>query len=393
MSTAWWRDTWLIARREIDERFGARSFRITTVVMMIAVAAAVIIPTLVTHHHKVQQVGVLGKPDPVLTQAAITAGRVTGNRVRIRPVASRETARRQLRSGALVAVIADGREVLIKQQPVSGTTPAGATFTGALAQLVGLARKLPPGAVGSALTSGIALPVHAIEAPPKSRASRFTGLGVDLVIYIVIFFYGVRITQSVGEEKTSRVVEVLLATVRPTQLLTGKVIGFGAVAFAQMLALGATFAVCGVAVGSAVHDTAAGVALMGALWLVLGYALYCSSFAAVGAMITRQADASGAALPLLIPLIVTYSLSNGVLFGDANSFYHVLAFIPWTAPVAMPTMFAVGAAPAVEVLVSALLCVLATIATARLAGVIYRRSVMQTGARVRLRQALRASAG
>ena len=87
---------------------------------------------------------------------------------------------------------------------------------------------------------------------------------MDLLIYFVIFFYGMVITQSVGEEKTSRVVEVMLAAVRPTQLLTGKVIGFAGLAFAQMLVAGATFVVCGIAVGShALRGTAGTVALMG----------------------------------------------------------------------------------------------------------------------------------
>lgn len=108
-------------------------------------------------------------------------------------------------------------------------------------------------------------------------------------------------------------------------------------------------------------------------------------------MITRQADAANAAFPLLIPLIVAYTLANAVLFGGASSFYHVLAFIPWTAPVAMPTLFAIGVAPAWEMIAFALLCVIATIATFRLAGLVYQRSVMQTSARVRLREALRPS--
>jgi ABC-type Na+ efflux pump permease subunit len=281
----WWGDTWLVARREIDERSRAKSFWITTAIMILAVVAAVVIPAIVSHNHNTEKVGVLGAGDPALTRAAIEAGRVTGNRVQVPPVASLDAARSELRSGTLTAVIGNGGEVLIKQQPVSGTTSSTATFSGA----------------------------------------------------------------------TSRVVEVMLATLRPTQLLTGKVISFAALAFAQMLALGATFAICGIAVGShAIRGTAGSVALIGGLWLTLGFALYCSAFAAAGALITRQADASNAVLPLLIPLIVAYSLSNGVLFNGANSFYHVLAFIPWTAPVAMPTMFAIGAAPAWQVIASAL---------------------------------------
>ena len=143
MTAAWWRDTWLIARREIEERSRARSFRITTAIMILAVAAAVVIPAIVSHHHKIEKVGLLGASDPALRQAAIAAGRVTGNRVQVVAVASLDAARAELRSGALAAVIIDGRELLIKQQPVSGTSSSTATFSGALAELVGVAQRLP----------------------------------------------------------------------------------------------------------------------------------------------------------------------------------------------------------------------------------------------------------
>ncbi|MDQ6776521.1 MAG: ABC transporter permease [Actinomycetota bacterium] len=390
MSAAWWRPTWLIVRREVDERLRAKSFRIVTVIVMLAVAAAVVIPALVKGHHNFEKVGVVGPTDPAIARAALEAGRVTGNGVTVLPVPSLAAARAQLRSGALNVAVVNGREVLVKQQPLSGSNSSSASLAGALAQLVGLERRLPAQAAASALTGGLALPVRGVEAPPRSLASRFTALGANLLIYIIIFFYGIRIAQSVGEEKTSRVVEVLLATVRSTQLLTGKMIGFAAVAVVQMLAIGVTFAVLALAVGShAIQGAAGGVALMGALWLVLGFALYCTAFAASGSMISRQSEVGNAAMPLLIPLIVAYSLSNGVLFGSGSSaFYHVLAFVPWTAPVAMPTEYATGAAPLWQVGVSAVLCLLATVATARVAGVVYDRSVMRSGGRVRLRQVL-----
>ncbi|MEA2370248.1 MAG: type transport system permease protein [Solirubrobacteraceae bacterium] len=390
----WWPNAWLIARREIAERSRAKSLWITTAIMILGVAAAVIVPTIIGHHQSTEKVGLVGAAGPSLRQAVTAAGRVTGDRVELRAVASVAVARTELKSGALSVAIVDGREILIKKEPVSGSTSSESTFAGAVAELAGLVAKLSPAAAQTALAEGIAIPVRGLEGAPKSLTSRFTGLGVALVIYIVIFFYGMRITQSVGEEKTSRVVEVLLATVAPTQLLMGKVIGFAAIAFAQILAVAATFGICGVTVGSnAVHGTAGGVVLIGVLWLVLGFALYCSAFAAAGSLITRQSDAANAAFPLFIPLILAYSLANGVLFNGSNSFYDVLGYVPWTAPVAMPTLFAIGAVSAWQVAASAVLCVLATLLTARLAGVVYARSVMQTGARVKLRQVLRADAG
>ena len=140
MQAAWWRDTWLIARRELEERGRARSFRITTAIMVLAVAGAVVIPAIVGHHRNVMRVGVVGASDSALMQAAIAAGRVTGDQVKVVAVASLNAARAELLSGVLAAAMVDGREVLVKQAPVSGTASSTATFAGALAQLVGVAQ-------------------------------------------------------------------------------------------------------------------------------------------------------------------------------------------------------------------------------------------------------------
>ena len=137
MTSAWRTGTWLIARREIDERLRARSFWITTAIMIIEVAAAVVVPALLSNKHATEKVGVLGVSDPALTQAAIAAGRVSGDKVHVAAVANLETARAALRAGTLAAVIIDRREILIKQQSAGGTTSSIATFTRALAQFVG----------------------------------------------------------------------------------------------------------------------------------------------------------------------------------------------------------------------------------------------------------------
>lgn len=118
----WWPDAWLIARREIAERARAKSLRITTAIMILGVAAAVIVPTIVGHHQSTEQVGLVGAAGPSLRQAVTAAGRVTGDRVELRAVASVALARTQLKSGALSVAIVDGREILIKKQPVSGST-------------------------------------------------------------------------------------------------------------------------------------------------------------------------------------------------------------------------------------------------------------------------------
>ena len=168
-------------------------------------------------------------------------------------------------------------------------------------------------------------------------------------------------------------------------------VGMGLLAVTQIVAMVAVYLVLGNTLGSvAVRGASGGVVLAGGLWLLLGYAFYCTAYAAAGSLITRQADAYNASLPLQLPLILAYVLAYTVLYASGvNWFYRVLAFVPFTAPVAMPVLVAVGAAPAWQLALSAGISIAATIGMARLAGTIYERAILRTGTRLRLRQVLR----
>ena len=101
-------------------------------------------------------------------------------------------------------------------------------------------------------------------------------------------------------------------------------------------------------------------------------------------------NSSNVTFPVALPLLLSYILSFGVIFGGSPpTFFEVLAYIPPTAPIASTTLYAIGDASIGEVLISAALCVLATAVTARVAARVYERSILRTGARVRLREALR----
>jgi ABC-2 type transport system permease protein len=384
----------LVAVREIRDRARAKSFWVASVLLLVAVAAAVIIPALVHGHQATARVGIVGHEVAALSQTVKEAGRVSGTKVTVVPLPSVAAARARLRTGDLAAALVGDSEVLVKQQPLAGSSSPGATLPGALSQVGGLQRlyALLPPSVGAGIAShGIALPVHGLIPPPRGLASRITGLAVAVLIYVIILTYGIRITIGVGEEKASRVVEVLLTTLRPVQLLAGKVIGMGVLALAQIAAMVTVFLVLGHTLGVAtVQGAANGVVLAGALWLLLGYAFYCTAYAAAGSLITRQADAYNASIPLQLPLILAYVLAYTVLYASGvNWFYHVLAFVPFTAPVAMPVLVAVGAAPAWQLALSAAITIAATAGMARLAGTIYERAILRTGSRLRVRQVLR----
>lgn len=93
-----------------------------------------------------------------------------------------------------------------------------------------------------------------------------------------------------------------------------------------------------------------------------------------------------------IPLILAYALSYTVIYSNgANAFYRVLGFLPPTSPIAMPVLYAAGEVPLWQVVVSGVLCAAGTVWMARVAAGIYTRSVLRTGGRISLRQALSSS--
>jgi len=177
--------------------------------------------------------------------------------------------------------------------------------------------------------------------------------------------------------------------IRPKQLLIGKVIGIGAVALAHAAVL---IVVALVTTQVMDVDIASGIApgdlALSAVWFVLGYSLYCNAYAAAGSLVSRVEDAQTVAFPIMLPLLFGYIVSFSIA-GGASTLLWVLAFIPPTAVVAMPTLYAAGDAPLWAVGVSMALTVAAIIAVAMLAARIYERSVLRTGRKLSWREAFR----
>jgi len=383
--TRWLAVLWLVAARELRQGMRARSFRVVTVLLVAAVAAAVVIPAALKGHQSVDRVGVVGASGPAAAATVRIAGRITGQTVQVVWFGSLVAAEAQLREGNLAAVLVPGRAVLIARAPSAGTQASGSSLSGALALAGGLA-----GGAG-ATTSGGSLPVRGLSPPLTDLSVRLTGLAVAIAIYIIILIYGSRITVGVSEEKSSRVIEVLLAAVRPSQLLFGKVLGLGILALSQALTIFVTFVVLGSLVGSSlIHSASLQVVAVGALWIVVGYAFYCTAYAAAGSLVSKASDANNASLPVQLPLILSYILSFTVLYGDTvPGFYWFLAYFPPTAPISMTVLVAIGVAGPWQVALSVVLCLAATLLMAWFASRVYGRGILHSGSRLRWRQALR----
>jgi ABC-2 type transport system permease protein len=382
--------TWLVARREIRLRARTRVFVITTAILLVAVALAVALPALLSGHSSgPDRIGVVGGSDAI-NGIVTEAGQLSGGSAVAVSEPTLAAAKTALAGGDVTAVLVPGQQILVEQVPLGGVSGSVAT----LAQLAGLARLVQTDpAAAAAVEHGVTLPVHGLKPPSKSLASRLTGLATVVVVWVLISVYGSQIALGIGEEKSSRVVEVLLSAVRPVQLLIGKVIGIGLLALAQAAGMVIVFIVAGFATGSSlVHGATLGVVIAGGVFIVLGYAFYCTAFAAAGSLVSRQSDVNSTIMPVQLPLIVAYALSYTVLYANgSNTFYDVLGFLPPTAPIAMPVLYAAGDVPVWQVIVSALLCAAGTVWMARLAVRIYANSILRTGARIKLGQAIRES--
>ena len=277
-------DVGLVAGREIRERLRGRIFRVGTILMLLAVGAAVVIPTLHKNSHSgttLQKVGVVGMLSPVTRELVLGAAQSNNERGEFVPQASVVLARRQLKSGASYFSIIHSSEVLLYQPATASSSPADPGLVDLVAEYLGVAiayhdAHLTP-AQAATVTNSHSVPVRTLVSSSKSTPTTPSMIGIVL-LFFMLTQYCTWILIGVMQEKSSRVVEVLLAMMRPIQLLGGKVLGIGLVALGQALLLVGFALVLGAAVGSDVLKGTAPLGLLAELaWLVLGYAFTAGS--------------------------------------------------------------------------------------------------------------------
>ncbi len=200
---------------------------------------------------------------------------------------------------------------------------------------------------------------------------------------------------SVVEEKSTRVIEVLLGHLRPRTLLMGKVLGLGALAVAQLVVV-----VGGLTAALLLTNT---IDIPGSVWrfvpiivvsILGGLAIYNTFFALLGSLISRQEDAAQVIMPTLLPLIAGYFVGQAAVFGNAESaLVKVLTLFPLTAPMLLPVRVARDAIAPWEVALSLGLLALGVWLLIRIAGRVYEFTLLHTGSRVSWGQLLRLSRG
>ena len=216
---------------------------------------------------------------------------------------------------------------------------------------------------------------------------------ISLLLFALIGS-GSMIAMGVVEEKTSRVVELLLSTIRPGQLLAGKIIGIGAYGLFQMAVLGGTlFGVVGVLglFPEVSIDLGATFVLM-LVWFLLGFGVFALLFGGFAALVSRQEDIGAVTTPLMFAMFVPFYVTLFLVPAQPDSLVtKVLSQVPMFAPFMMPTRAAAGALEAWEMPLALLITGLTIPALVWISARVYRRAVLHTGGRMKLTEALRST--
>jgi len=383
-------DIGLVAAREVRARVGGRVFRVGTLLMLAAAAAAIVIPVL-ERQRRAERVGIVGVISAPVRAAANSAGTSIGADVRVVSERSVSSARVDLRSGRIAVAVVDGRWVLVDEAIPSTDTSTTAELARAVSRTLGADAAVTVAGLSPAQAAALAgarpLPVDSLQSGGLTPAARAATIIALVLLFVMLTQYNTWTLVGVMEEKATRVIEVLLAAVGPAKLLTGKVLGIAIVVFAQAaVVFGFAFGLAHAVGSDLVHGTSPDVLLSALIWLVLGYAFYSWVYAAAGSMTERQAQVQTLAFPLALPVIFAYFMATTTLAsGSASTFFEVLAYLPPTAPFAVTALTALGAITWWQFAISAGLSVVCTAAVARLATGVYRKSILRTGARVRLR--------
>jgi ABC-2 type transport system permease protein len=382
----------LVARREVTQRLREKSFLISMgVTVVIIVLVAVVPPLLGAGGPSKFTIAVTDASSAQVGAAARQSAKGFDAELKVRRL-SPAAAREALASGDVDAVLSSGG-LRAKEAPDDKLTGMIDTAARQVHQADALRAA---GLQGDELRRALTPPTVRVSTvrpvdPERERKGAFAFVAV-LALYTQLLTFGYLLASGVVEEKASRVVEVLLATIRPKDLLAGKIIGLGLLGLGQLAVMTTVGLVAAAASGALdVSGDVVGAAALAVGWFVLGYAFYSGLFACAGALVPRQEELQASMTPLTMLILISFFTSFVVLDDPDGTLAHITSFIPFSAPITMPPRIALGEAPAIEILAAFAVTVAGALALIPLAGRIYSGAVLRTGSAVKVREAWRAT--
>src|SRR5437899_6040289 len=245
---------------------------------------------------------------------------------------------------------------------------------------------------------------HGKAVSDSATQSFFMAYFMQILLFMAILLYGVNVMSSVLEEKTTRIIEVLVSSIRPFQLMLGKILGAGSVSFFQFVIWGVSARVllslrgpiaralgadpASVQTMTLPHIPAATLAVFIAFFLG-GFLLYSAMFAAVGAMSSNEQEARQAQQPVTYILMVAYLSSLGLTNDPSSTFARTLSLVPFTTPIATPVRWTAGSMPTWELVLALVILAIGIVAVTWIAARIYRVGILMTGKRPTMKELVR----
>ena len=382
----------LVAAREFYVRLRSPTFLISTAFIWVLVGGLVLLLSLSDREDERARFGLVGDvaatTDGTLLEAALLETADSLDLVlEIERFPDTATADEALVDGAVDAVLVGrdelrfGRELDPRLALIANRAVRGSRLP---EQLEALGLTLEQ---ASPLLRPEPLPEISLLDPEEDDGRELAFLG-PVVLLMAIVFSGQMLLQGVIEEKSSRVVEVLLGTLRPVELLFGKMVAILALGLLQLtgvIVLGGGLALA--VLGSGLPDLSAVGVASAAPWFVLGFLFYGTAFAAVGASVSREEDAAAAATPLIVVMMIAQVVSVVVIADEGP--VTILALLPFTAPMAMPSLVAVGDAAPWLIALSVLIMLASTAGMLWIGARLYSGAVLRIGPRVSFFEAWR----
>jgi ABC-2 type transport system permease protein len=393
-----WRSVWLVARREIIERGRSRGFVLSVAFTTLLVVGSFVVPTLLFGDDDATKIGVVQPEPPGLSQAITTTAGLFDREVEIVPFADVAAADAALadESVAGVAVVpadlSGPGEIRFDKEPDEFVTQLVTASVVALrTQAVVTEAGVPPAEL---LAAQEAPAVHALDPQTEADDAQFLFANIGAVLILVgIFSFGFTVLTGVVEEKQSRVVEVVLSTVRPRDLLMGKVMGIGVLGLIQLAvfvaaALGAAVLTDSFALPA---TTPSAIPLL-VVWFILGYALYSTALGFLGALASRMEEASNASTPVTMVAMISYFVAIFAVINDPSGPVAVVAtYLPPSAPFVVPLRAAFDAIGPIEILISIAVTVAGIWVLFNVGARVYAGAVLQTAGRMKIRDAWRSA--
>ena len=379
----------LVAAREISARVRDKNFIVSSVVIIVLLVGMLGLQVALGSGGEATRVGLVGDSDRLQPALEAQAGAL-GTDVDIVELDSETAARTAIEDGDVdgVLVAEPNRDPeLLVERTAGGELQA--LVQGAVSQLA-VADQLAEAGISRLDVPEVAVRALHPGADEDGQRVLMAMIGVG-VLYGLLILFGQFVAQGVVEEKASRVVELLLATMRPWQLLAGKIVGLGLLGLAQIVLI----AVVGVGGALAfdlvdIPDELVGTAVSVVLWFVLAYAFYAAIFAVAASLVSRQEDLNTVVMPTVLLLVAAFAVGIQAAAAPDGTLAEVTSFVPGLSPMVMPVRQATGDVAAWEIAVAVVLMLVALALVVRLGGRIYAGALLRTGGRTTMREALKA---